>query len=249
MAKRGRVRVSGTYIEYEVRRSKRRKKTIQLTVEGGVARVAAPSVVPLSELREFVRQRARWILDRLSRAAERGSRCALSMVRSCHTWAAASAWWSGERTWTYRRSASTICVCLSRRRAPCLWTGAVRWSSPRSQPGTAARAEEHVRASVERWRSKFGVSVMPPVLIGAQRSFWGSCSPDGTLRFSWRTMMLGARTDRLHRGPRAGPPGCHEPLEGFLGGGVQGDAGRAATPSSAEGGRAGYPAMTGSRNG
>ena len=66
MAKRGRVRVSGTNIEYEVRRSKRRKKTIQLTVEGGVARVAAPSVVPLSELREFVRQRARWILDRLS---------------------------------------------------------------------------------------------------------------------------------------------------------------------------------------
>ena len=53
-----------------------------------------------------------------------------------------------------------------------------------------ARAEEHVRASVERWRSKFGVSVMPPVLIGNQRSFWGSCSPDGTLRFSWRTMML-----------------------------------------------------------
>ena len=52
------------------------------------------------------------------------------------------------------------------------------------------RAEEHVRASVERWRHRFGVSAVPPVLIGDQRSFWESCSPGGTLRFSWRTMML-----------------------------------------------------------
>ena len=28
------------------------------------------------------------------------------------------------------------------------------------------------------------------MIIGNQRSRWGSCAPDGTLRFSWRTMML-----------------------------------------------------------
>ena len=189
MAKRGRVRVSGTYIEYEVRRSKRRKKTIQLTVEGGVARVAAPSVVPLSELREFVRQRARWILDRLSEP-QNGE--PLRLV-------------NGEELPYLGRSLRMVVrradvdlpqVGFDNLRLLVAAPRAVSVDGRREMVFSAisawyrARAEEHVQASVERWRSKFGVSVMPPVLIGAQRSFWGSCSPDGTLRFSWRTMML-----------------------------------------------------------
>ena len=31
---------------------------------------------------------------------------------------------------------------------------------------------------------------MPDVLIRDQRQRWGSCAPDGTLRFNWRVMML-----------------------------------------------------------
>ena len=55
MTERGKVRAGGATIEYELRRSKRREKTIQLTVEGGVVRVAAPLAAPARELREFVR--------------------------------------------------------------------------------------------------------------------------------------------------------------------------------------------------
>ena len=31
---------------------------------------------------------------------------------------------------------------------------------------------------------------MPSVLIRDQRQRWGSCAPDGTLRFNWRAVML-----------------------------------------------------------
>ena len=41
-----------------------------------------------------------------------------------------------------------------------------------------------------RWLPVMGRSEMPRVLVRDQRSRWGSCSSDGTLRFSWRLAML-----------------------------------------------------------
>ena len=52
------------------------------------------------------------------------------------------------------------------------------------------RAAERLLASVEHWRSRLGSGETPRVLIRAQRQRWGSCAPDGTLRFNWRTVML-----------------------------------------------------------
>ena len=52
------------------------------------------------------------------------------------------------------------------------------------------RAEEHIAEGVDLWWPRLGVGERSRVIIGNQRSRWGSCAPDGTLRFSWRTMML-----------------------------------------------------------
>ena len=62
MNERGRIRFGNTTIDYEVRRSKRRKKTVQITTHGGGVQVAAPMATPDSELRAIVRKRALWIL-------------------------------------------------------------------------------------------------------------------------------------------------------------------------------------------
>ena len=56
------VRYGNTTIDYEVRRSKRRKKTVQITVDGSGVQVAAPIATPDSDLRAIVRKRAPWIL-------------------------------------------------------------------------------------------------------------------------------------------------------------------------------------------
>ncbi|MCY4110398.1 MAG: M48 family peptidase, partial [Chloroflexi bacterium] len=62
MSERGSVRYGDTTIEFGVRRSPRRKKTVQITVDGAGVQVAAPVSTPADELRGIVRKRAAWIL-------------------------------------------------------------------------------------------------------------------------------------------------------------------------------------------
>ena len=66
MNERGRIRFGNTTIDYEVRRSERRKKTVQITTDGGGVQIAAPMTTPDSELRAIVRKRASWILSHAS---------------------------------------------------------------------------------------------------------------------------------------------------------------------------------------
>ena len=66
---RGLVRFGDTDIEYEVRRSERRKKTVQITVDGAGVQVAAPITTPDSEVQAIVRKRAAWILSHVGDAA------------------------------------------------------------------------------------------------------------------------------------------------------------------------------------
>jgi predicted metal-dependent hydrolase len=50
------------------------------------------------------------------------------------------------------------------------------------------RAVERMRSRVEKWVRTIGASPAR-VLTRDQRSRWGSCSPNGTLRFNWRIVM------------------------------------------------------------
>ena len=50
------------------------------------------------------------------------------------------------------------------------------------------RAEEHLAARVEFWSGHLDCTATA-VLARDQRSRWGSCSADGTLRFNWRLIM------------------------------------------------------------
>ena len=146
----------------------------------------------LGELRNFVRERASWILDRLSEPQHgaplrlvngdtllylgRGLRLTVRLgeVHLPHV-----SFGGGRLLVTVPRG-----VSVEGRRGMML-SAIAEWYR--------GRAEERVRASVQQWLPEFGLSQPPPVLIGNQRSFWGSCSADGTLRFSWRTVMLDHR--------------------------------------------------------
>ena len=52
------------------------------------------------------------------------------------------------------------------------------------------RAEARLATIVDRWWPRFGGREPYRLLIRDQRQRWGSCAPDGTLRFNWRLAML-----------------------------------------------------------
>ena len=191
VSNRGRVRVGGATIEFEVRRSQRRKKTVQITLdrEGGV-RVAAPSTMSDSDVRKFVRKRASWIIEKRS---ENGAKA--EPVRLV----------SGDGLPYLGRDVRLAVnesgvdfpeVHLDRRRltveAPSGFDGDARLELTRIAlvAWYCDRASEYLSEAVDRWWPKLGRGTRSRILIGDQRSRWGSCAADGTLRFSWRAMML-----------------------------------------------------------
>ena len=190
MSERGSVRFGDTTINYEVRRSNRRRKTVEITVDGGGVRVAAPVSTPNTQLKSIVRKRAPWILKH---AAE--SSLTIQPKRFV----------SGE-TLPYLGRNVRIIVQKEDVRSPRVrfdhWrfritvpqglTGDGRYNEIRRCIVNWYRHRAAVRLPevVTHWSSVLGCSGRSPVLIRDQRQRWGSCAPDGTLRFNWRAMML-----------------------------------------------------------
>ena len=190
MTERGRVRFGNTTIDYEVRRSERRKKTVQITVDGGGVRIAAPMTTLGEDLRSIVRKRAAWIISHASGTSLE---------------AAPKRFVSGE-TLPYLGRNVRLIVERADVRLPEVrfdhWR--FRVTAPqgldegdRSERIHHAvvgwyrtRAAERLPAGVERWWPRLGRGAKPRVLIRDQRQRWASCAPDDTLRFNWRAMML-----------------------------------------------------------
>ena len=153
-------------------------------------RVAAPMTTPDSELRAMMRKRASWILDHASRALLQ---------------ATPKRFVSGE-TLPYLGRNVRIVVEPGGVRSPEVrfdhWQ--LRVIVPRSLDDGKryelirraivtwyrTRAAERLADSVDRWWPRLGRGEKSRILIRDQRQRWGSCAPDGTLRFNWRVMML-----------------------------------------------------------
>ena len=190
MAELGRVQFGDATIEYEVQRSERRKKTVQITMDGGRVLVAAPSNTPDSNLEAIVRKRAPWILRQ-----EPGSGVQPSRKRFA----------SGETLpylgrnvrlivetanvllpelrfdhWSFRIAVPKGLVELKRYDE--IRKVVVQWYR--------RQASQRLPRTVELWRKRMGWPETPQVLIRDQRQRWGSCAADGTLRFNWRVVML-----------------------------------------------------------
>lgn len=187
---RHQVRVGDATIEYAVRRSERRRKTVQITVDRDGVRVAAPAGIADRELRALVVKRAPWILRHANAQPD-----AIEPKRFV----------SGETLPYLGRDVRILAVPAAGRSAEVtIDRGHLRIAVParlpeieRSEAARGAvvtwyrlRAGEHVPARVDRWRRLLGEVFDPRILIRDQRRRWGSCAADGTLRFNWRVMML-----------------------------------------------------------
>ena len=190
MAERGQVQFGDATIEYEVHRSKRRRKTVQITMDGGRVLVAAPVDTPDSKLEAIVHKRAPWILrqapDPLVAPSKKRFVSGETLpylgrnVRIIVEPAEAQAPQFRFDHWSFRIA---VPVGLDEtNRYDGIKMALIQWYRK--------RAAQRLPQAVEMWRKRMGLPGWPEVLIRDQRQRWGSCASDGTLRFNWRVVML-----------------------------------------------------------
>lgn len=189
MTERAEVRWGLTPIPFAVHRSARRK-TVALTMHDGHLVVTAPEGVPLGRLKDVVRQKARWVVERQRRAAEaeppvperefvtgetvlyRGRQLRLKVLEA--TGAARSRIRAG---WYEVGVAPGLSGEALRR--------AVRHALVRS---LKERAERHIPARLAALCAGRGVCT-PEVRVRDPRRRWGSCDAAGVLRINWRIVQ------------------------------------------------------------
>ena len=183
------IRVGETRIDYEIRRSERRKKTIEVKVSRQGVRVYAPWATPNRDLRRFVGERASWIVDQLARLTE---------VKRTRFVDGETLPYLGREVHMVFEISDVLSPQISFDRLH------FRVSEPPGLEGEqrielisravmawyCARAAERIPATVDRWWPRVGHGPKSRVLIRNQRTRWGSCGVDGTLRFNWRVVTL-----------------------------------------------------------
>ncbi len=231
-ASRDSVRVGDTTIDYEIRRSARRKKTVEITLVAGGVQVAAPSRLPKREIQQIVLKKASWIIKRLSETEQEAppkrfvsgetlpylGRNVRLIVEAADVPSVTVRFNDGSFRVTAPHSHTGVnaCPCQppaegeggqdSRPPSPVIPAKAGiraggRLRGKDGKGGTdeildalvewyKSRAAEHLPAEVDRWWDRLGTGNKSRILIRNQRSRWGSCAHDGTLRFNWRMMML-----------------------------------------------------------
>ena len=190
MSEQNNIRFGDTTIDYQVRRSKRRKKTVQIILSGGGVRVLAPMTTPDSELQAIVRKRAPWILKHVSQSMLEAEPKQFVNGETLP--------YLGRNVRIHVETANVLVPSvrfdhwLFRVAVPESLSGEDRYQSIRRAAVRWywERAAERLPETVERWWPRLGRGEMSRVLTRDQRRRWGSCAPDGTLRFNWRAVML-----------------------------------------------------------
>lgn len=189
MTERGAVAFGDARIVYSVVRSPRRRKTVEITVERpGAIVVAAPLRSSAQELESIVRRKAGWIV-RHHGVAARGP-------AERHYVSGGSLPYLGRtvRLSVHESASGGVEIRFGHWRfevqIPRALAGVQRQAAVEAAFRTwyRARAADRIDARVSRFAPLLGVAPSA-VLVRDQRQRWGSCSPDGVLRFNWRIVM------------------------------------------------------------
>jgi predicted metal-dependent hydrolase len=186
---RGSIQLQGASLPYRVIRSARRRKTIELTIDGRGVRISAPLRTPRHEIDAFVRSRSAWLLKHHHGAQRRAWRP--PVFETGHTLPFLG---RAVPLLVCERAVKQVRVTLDllnlRIDVPRTLAGVERRAAIESavRAWYRERADEEITDRVRRWSRYTGLQPSR-VLVRDQRRRWGSCSPDGTLRFNWRLVM------------------------------------------------------------
>ena len=184
------MKLGETAVEYEVQRSLRRKKTVEIRVVGGIVQLIAPKRTRLADLQALVLNKAPWILKRLSQPSARPTPKRFEsgetfpyLGRSARLVVEPAAVRGTRVRFDHWRLLATVPLRLEgEKRRDAVRRAVLEWYR--------SRASERLNAGVDQWWSWLGRGERSQVLVRDHRRQWGSCAHDGTLRFSWRLMMV-----------------------------------------------------------
>lgn len=182
------MEVAGKIVPVTVVRSARRRRTVSIAIANGAITLRSPLRTPRNYLEDALGRRHEWILKRLEESVvnpvlEVSAGARLPVFGEGLLLEVGE--WSGRRARVERRGGSLVAELPA-------------YTDANAREATLER-------SVAAWYRQTGVATLPQlaeavaarvgltpsrILVRTQRSRWGSCSADGTVRLSWRLVML-----------------------------------------------------------
>jgi predicted metal-dependent hydrolase len=173
------IRLGGKAVEY--RFTRRRRRTLGITVDGGGLAVTAPMRAPLRDIESFLRDKERWIVAKLEEWA-RVPRPAIlhgATGESLPLFGTSLMLEVREGGRAVRRHADRLVVCASGPQR--VRETLVGWLKTRALEALVPRAEY--------FAGRLGVPA-PCIALSNARGQWGVCMEGGTIRLNWRLVHL-----------------------------------------------------------
>lgn len=181
-----RIQLREHTLEYSLRRSKRRSIGFLISDEG--LRISAPKWVTLGEIENAIREKQRWIFNKLNEQRERSARQLQPQMQ-----------WRDGATLPYLGESITLRIASNS-------NAGVRYDALSRELTVSLPAdagEQQLKDRVQSWlqleakrifgerlplyAEKLGVTYQSFALTSAMTQ-WGSCTADGKIRLNWRLM-------------------------------------------------------------
>jgi predicted metal-dependent hydrolase len=181
-----RIQLKEHVLEYSLRRSKRR--SIGFLISDGGLRISAPKWVTLGEIENAIREKQRWIFNKLNEQRERSARQLQPQMQ-----------WRDGATFPYLGESITLRIAsdsnagiaydsTSRALTVCLPADAGEQQlKDRVQAWLQLEAKRVFAERLPVYAEKLGVTYQSFSLTSAMTQ-WGSCTADGKIRLNWRLM-------------------------------------------------------------
>ena len=172
------ILLSGRIVSYQLRRDRRR---LAMRIDERGLRVGAPRNLSLITIEAFLREHARWVLEKLDTYQARATPRHLSLH-------------DGAQLPVLGREC-TVRITSGNNRG--YWDESTLWLAARPQADLQSiarralqrRAMEHFAPRVATAAQRLGCS-MPALGLTSARTRWGSCSSRSGIRLNWRLIHL-----------------------------------------------------------